>query len=67
MSLPTALYSVPEFATILGKSPQRVYQMMHEGLLQETGIGVYRTRKGRVWLSTIAASSDPLGKKGDLG
>jgi hypothetical protein len=47
------LMSVPDFAVYLGKSPQRVYQLGHEGLLEEIGIAVYRTRKGRVWLRTI--------------
>jgi hypothetical protein len=46
------LLSVPEFAVYLGKSPQRVYQLVHEGLLEDVGIRVYRTRKGRVWLRT---------------
>jgi hypothetical protein len=46
------LMSVPEFAVYLGKSPQRVYQLVHEGLLEDVGISVYRTRKGRVWLRT---------------
>lgn len=54
------LLSVPEFAVSLGKSPQRVYQLVHEGLLEDVGISVYRTRKGRVWLRTIAASSETL-------
>ena len=51
------LMSVPEFALVLGKSPQRVYQLVHEGLLEDVGIAVYKTRRGRLWLRTIAASS----------
>jgi hypothetical protein len=52
------LQSVSEFAASLGKSPQRVYQLIHDGLLEEVGISVYRTRKGRVWLRTTAAISE---------
>jgi hypothetical protein len=52
------LMSVSEFAAFLGKSPQRVYQLIHDGLLEDVGISVYRTRKGRVWLRTTAASSE---------
>jgi hypothetical protein len=54
------LMSVPEFAVFLGKSPQRVYQLVQEGLLEDIGISVYRTRKGRVWLRTTtpAVSGD---------
>lgn len=52
------LMSVSEFAVYLGKSRQRVYQLIHEGLLDEVGITVYRTRNGRVWLRTIAAASE---------
>jgi hypothetical protein len=64
------LMSVSEFAVFLGKSPQRVYQLIHDGLLEEVGISVYRTRKGRVWLrTTTAAYSETIprqGKKGGL-
>lgn len=62
------LLSVSEFAIYLGKSPQRVYQLIHEGLLDEVGITVYRTRNGRVWLRTIAAASEtcPWQEKGGL-
>jgi hypothetical protein len=52
------LLSVSEFAVYLGKSPKRVYQLIHEGLLEEVGISVYRTRNGRIWLRTIAAASE---------
>lgn len=51
------LMSVPDFAVYLGKSPQRVYQLVHEGLLEDIGIAVYKTRRGRLWLRTIATSS----------
>jgi hypothetical protein len=50
------LMSVSDFAVFLGKSPQRVYQLIHDGLLEEVGISVYRTRKGRVWLRTTTAA-----------
>ena len=54
------LLSVPEFAVYLGKSRKRVYQLIHEGVLEDVGISVYRTRKGRVWLRTTtpAVSGD---------
>ena len=60
------LLSVSQFAVFLGKSPQRVYQLVNDGLLEDIGICVYRTRKGRVWLRTIAADSEtfPRRKKG---
>jgi len=51
------LMSVPEFAVYLGKSPQRVYQLVHEGVLEDVGITVYKTNKGRLWLRTVAASA----------
>jgi hypothetical protein len=59
------LMSVSDFAAFLGKSPQRVYQLIHDGLLEEVGISVYRTRKGRVWLRTTAASSETLPLPGE--
>lgn len=63
------LLSVSEFAIYLGKSPKRVYQLIHEGLLEEVGISVYRTRNGRIWLRTIEAASSetcPWQEKGGL-
>jgi coproporphyrinogen III oxidase-like Fe-S oxidoreductase len=54
------ILSVSDFAAFLGKSPQRVYQLIHDGLLEEVGITVYRTRKGRVWLRTIAANLETI-------
>ena len=61
------LLSVSEFAAYLGKSPGRVYQLIHEGLLDDVGITVYRTRNGRVWLRTIAASSETSSVAGEKG
>jgi hypothetical protein len=59
------LMSVSDFAVFLGKSPQRVYQLIHDGLLEEVGISVYRTRKGRVWLrTTTAAYSETFPRQG---
>jgi hypothetical protein len=57
VSAAVTIMTVAEFAVYLGKSPQRVYQLVGEGLLEDIGIQVYRTRKGRVWLRTIAANS----------
>jgi hypothetical protein len=51
-----SFYSVPEFQKILGKSRSRMYQIIREGLLQEAGLTVVRTEKGRLWISCPEAA-----------
>ena len=63
--------SVTEAAIELDKSPSRVYRMAREGLLEDVGIIVVRTKgkkKGRIWIGIIRSGLSHLSsmeQKGD--
>jgi hypothetical protein len=49
--------SVREAAQLLDKTKSRIYEMAAEGLLEQVGLTVTKTEKGRVWIGIPNAAS----------
>ena len=50
--------SVEEVARLLSKSKDRVYDMANDGLLEDVGWMVLRTKAGRIWIG-LPMVADP--------